>query len=373
VRAMGLVVAVVATLAAVVSPAATRAEPQTVWFTPPHGTIAAFAQDGTEMAWFAPGRRGCSVVRLRSTDQPASIDLPSQTARNVTCHFVRDPNEPVQLAVAEKSGNVLWTLPLRSPLALDYVLGAGVAPAQRAEVRLLEAAHTGRGVGQWLGGIAGNERTLAFAVTSVGWTDEADCLAGNAAGCALVKSGGGVYVVHGRSRVHVPGTSPAVEVATSGDAIAYVPTGAIEKNGRPRPSADLPIDIVTTRTGRRIASIVPQGVPLAIAMSPHVLATLEQTPLGVRLAWYDPATGHARGSVPVPRTTARSLTASDQLVVFHVGRSLRAVDVPSHRVRVLATAAATPVGVSIEGGRLAWAENLRSYARIRALYVNGRG
>jgi hypothetical protein len=369
---MGLVVAVVASLAAVVSHAATRAQPETVWSSPAHGTIAAFAQDGSELAWFTPGGRTCNLVHLRSTTAPVEVELPSQAAHNVTCHFVRSTRAPVQLAVAEKINGVLWTLPLQSPLALDYVLGAGVAPRQQAEVRFLEAAHTGRGVGQWLGGISGDAATLAFAVTSVGWTDESGCLAGIAP-CTLVKSGGGVYVVRGRSRVHVPGTSAAVEVATSGDTIAYVPTGLIGADGRPQASADLPIDIVRTGTGKRIASVVPQGVPVAIALSAHVLATLEETPLGMRLAWYDAATGRVRGAVPVPKTAARSLTASDQLVVFHVGRSLRAVSVSTHRVRVLARASAAPIGVSIEGSRLAWAENLPRYARIRALYVNGRG
>jgi hypothetical protein len=155
--------------------------------------------------------------------------------------------------------------------------------------------------------------------------------------------------------------------------LAYVPTGLIGKGGRPLPSADLPIDVVTTATGTRIASVVPQGVPIAIALSAHVLATLEQTSLGLRLAWYDPATGHVRGAVPVPKTTAPSLTASDELVVFHVGRSLRAVSVATHRVRILASAAAPPIGVSLEGSRLAWAENLPHAARIRALYVSGKG
>jgi hypothetical protein len=369
---MGWLVAVAAGVVALFSQTAARAQPQTVWVSPPRETIAAFAQDGSEMAWFQPGGRTCNLVHLRSTTAPVELELPSQAAHNVTCRFVRSRRAPVQLAVAARSGSVLWTLPLQSPLALDYVLGAGVAPTQRAEVRLLEAAHTGKGVGQWLGGISGDGQTLAFAVTSVGWRDESGCLAGIAP-CTLVKSGGGVYVVRGRARVHVRGTSAAVEVATSGDRVAYVPTGLIGRKGRPLASADLPIDVVATATGERIASVVPQGVPIAIALSAHVLATLEQTSLGLRLAWYDATTGRARGAVPVPKTTAASLTASDQVVVFHVGRSLRAVDVATHRMRVLAKAAATPVGVSLEGSRLAWAENLPLYARIRALYVNGRG
>jgi hypothetical protein len=32
-----------------------------------------------------------------------------------------------------------------------------------------------------------------------------------------------------------------------------------------------------------------------------------------------------------------------------------------------------PIGVSLAGSRLAWAENVNGHGRIRALYVNGRG
>ena len=59
--------------------------------------------------------------------------------------------------------------------------------------------------------------------------------------------------------------------------------------------------------------------------------------------------------------------------MFRVGRSIRAVATSTHRLRILARAAATPVGLSIEGNRAAWAENLRRGARIRALYVTGNG
>ena len=143
--------------------------------------------------------------------------------------------------------------------------------------------------------------------------------------------------------------------------------------GRPQPSADLPIEVVDAGSGQRVASVVPQGAPIAIALSAHVLATLERTPLGLRLAWYDAATGHARGSIPVPRSTTPWLSASDQLIVFRVGLSIRGVSVASHRSRLLTRAAATPVGLSLEGGRLAWAENLKGVSRIRAVYVSGRG
>jgi hypothetical protein len=210
-----------------------------------------------------------------------------------------------------------------------------------------------------------------YALTTVDYKDETDCLAGTGP-CTLVRSGGGVFRVSGRQSVRIPNTGPAVEVAAAGTSVAYVPTSGIAANGKPQAGADLPVTIVAADTGEQLAAVVPEGVPVAIALSPHVLATLERGPLGLRLAWYDAATGHPLGSVPVPKATAPALTASDQLIVFRVGRSIRAVDVTSHRLRTLTRAAATPVGLSLDGGWLRWAENLPHLARIRALYVSGR-
>jgi hypothetical protein len=365
-----LVVVALAALAAVLasSAAATQA-PQTLW-APSNTVIAAFAQDGQNIAWVGSHGAGCNTVHLQSLQFGVGYELPSQKAQNVTCHFAWSKREAVELALA--GVQALWALPQDSPLPLDYVLGAGVAKSELAERRFLEAAHNARGVGQWLGGVAGSGSTLAYAVTSVDWDDEAGCLAGTSP-CTLTKTGGGVYVVRGRLPVRIPETRAAVEVATAAGDIAWVPAGRLEKDGRPRPTADLPIEIVDAGSGQQVASVVPQGVPLAIAMSAHVLATLERTPIGLRLAWYDTTTGQARGSIPVPKKTSAWLTASDQLVVFRVGRSIRGVSVASHRSRLLATAAATPIGLSLDGGRLAWAENVLGKARIRAIYVSGRG
>ena len=368
---MGSVLAAVAAIAAVFSHASsTVAKPQTLYTRA--GTIAAFAQDGPTISWFAPAAGGCNVVYLRSLDSGLTVRLPDQSSSNVTCHFPRSDGEPVGLAVAHDLGFALWTLPQESPLPLDYLLGAGVAARDQPERRFQEVAHTERGIGQWLGGVAGDRDTLVYGVTSVDFKDEAGCLAGSVP-CTLVTSGGGVYRVQGRQAVLVPGTSPAYAVAASGRAVAYIATGRVAQNGEPKAVAGLPIRIVAAATGRPIASVAPAGVPVALALAPHVLATLEQTPLGLRLAWYDAATGKVRGSVPVPKATTPHLTASDQLIVFRVGRSLRAVSTSTHRTRVLATAAATPLGLSLEGSRLAWAENLGATARIRALYVSGRG
>ncbi len=332
-------------------------------------TIAAFAQDGALVAWFSPSRVRCNTVHVISLANPLQTTLPLQgTARNVTCRWVVG-STPVTLALAD--GNVLWTLREQSPIPFDYLLGAGVGVGERKERRFQEIAHTNHGSGLWLGGTSGDGATLVYGVTAIDYVDEAGCLAGTGS-CELEVSGGGLYRMSGRQAPKlIPGTDSggAVEVAASTGAVAYVPPAGVGKQGRPLAGADLPIEVVDAQTGASIARVSPPGTPLAITLAPHVLATLERTPLGLRLAWYDRATGAPAGSVPVSGKTSPELSATDRTIVYHVGRSIRAVDVETHNVRTLARAGAEPVGLSLEGQRLAWGENLKTAARIRALTV----
>jgi hypothetical protein len=363
-----LLAAAVSLAAAAVSSAGATPRTETLVPLAP-GKISAFAQDDRLIAWFTPHAKGCNAVHVRSVFNGLKVDLPKQLdSHNVTCRW-NIGNSPVTLAISGKTSNVLWTLHENSPLQLDYLVGAGAG--DRRERRLQELAHTTRGNGLWFGGVAGDGATLAYAVTSVDYEDEAGCLAGTAS-CLMKIAGGGVYRVVGRQRPKlVPGTTHgAVALAAGGGRIAYVGTGSITKRGKPVAGADLPIQVVDAVDGHVDSSVQPQGTPIAIALSAHVLATLERTPLGLRLAWYSPSSGLPIGSAPVAFATSPELTVSDKVVVFHIGRSIRAVEIATGRVKALITAAAPPIGLSIEGGRLAWAENLKHGARIRALHVS---
>jgi hypothetical protein len=331
------------------------------------GTIAGFAQNGPLIAWLESGGKRCNSVHIRSLATGLNAAVPSQSARNVTCTW-KLTGTPVQLAL-DNAAQTLWTLHERSPLEYDYLVGAGVAPADRREHRFQELAHTTRGAGLWLGRLVGSGDTLVYAVTSVDYEDEAGCLAGNGSCAMRISTGGsGVYRFSNWQLQLVPHTKAAVDVAASNDTLAIVATGAItEKTGKPVATADLPIDIVDAQTGDEIASAQPQGTPLAVALSPHVLATLERTPLGTRIAWYDPETGRPSGSAPVASATSPRLAVNDRYIVFHVGRAIRGITVATGKSRTLARAAATPIGLSLAGSRLAWAENLKHGARIRAL------
>jgi hypothetical protein len=363
------VLAALALAASVLHSGAAPARPQTLYQSPPKQQIVAFAQDGPFLAWFAPSAKTCNVVHVLALSNGGQVRLPDEStnAANVTCRWVVVP--PVQLALASAADNVLWTLREPAPVPFDYVLGAGVADPH--ERRFAEVAHAKNGIGLWLGGVAGDGHTLAYAVSSVAYFDEVACLAGGS--CRKKLIGGGIHRITGRTDQLIPNTWATVALAAAGNRIADVQAAAVSNAGEPIALPDFPIEIRDADTGKVTARVVPRGTPEAVALSPHILATLERSALGLRIAWYNPANGTPLGSVPVPKGTSDELSASDQLIVFRVGRSIRAVSVDSHGVRVLAKAAASPIGMSIEGSRVAWAENVKGRGRIRALFVNGRG
>ena len=231
-----------------------------------NGTVSGFAQDGSIIAWFTPGGAGCNTVHVRSLANGTRAELPKQgDTQNVTCRW-NVGTTPVSVAIARNQPSVLWTLHENSPLQFDYLVGAGVGDSR--ERRYQQLAHTSRGAGLWLGGVAGNGGTLVYGVTSVDYVDEAGCLAGTDT-CALkiVANGGGVYRVGADHRPKlVPGTSGgAVDVATSGDRVAYVRAGTVDKRGRPVAGADKPIEIVDAVSGQVASSVTTQGTPVASA------------------------------------------------------------------------------------------------------------
>ncbi len=342
---------------------------ETLYARPGGGTIAAFAQDGSLISWFAPGARRCNRVHVMSLANPLKTTLPLQGgARNVTCRW--NAIQPVWLALAGDTSRVIWTLREDAPLPFDYLIGAGAG--DRTERRYQEIVHTKRGAGLWLGGVSGDGTTLVYGVTSVDYEDEAGCLAGTGS-CAMQKAGGGVYRIVGRQTPQlIEGTDAAIAVAAAGSTVAYVPAATVAKNGRPFAGADLPIEVIDAESGASIARVQPQGMPLAIALSPHVLLTLERAPVGLRLAWYDSQTGQPVGSVPVPEAASPEVSTTDRVAVYRVGRSVHSVDLTTDRDTLLVKTAATPIGLSVEGGRLAWAENVKSGGRIRALYLSGK-
>lgn len=371
---MRMLLGAIALAASIVHPAARTGQVQTLFTGPAHRTIAAFAQDGGLVAWFAPGSRPCNDVWLWQLGS-GQVHLPAEGSkfRNVTCGWQVPPGSPVGLAVASNGGSpaLLWTLheSAAQSLRFDYVLGATVA--DQRERRFQQVAHASHGAGLWLGGVAGSGTTLVYAVAQVAYRNQVDCLSTpNAPGaCDLKIVGGGIYRIVGRrTPVPVRGARAAVAVAASGSNVAFVPAvGTSTTDGHPLASPNVPVEVRNVLTGSLVVSVSPSGMPVAIALSGGTLALLGRSAGKLVLSWYELPAGRQIGTLKLPPTTAPTLSVGDRTIVFRVGRSIRAVDVKTKRVRTIARAAATPVGLSIAGRRVAWAENVAGRARIRAI------
>ena len=358
--------------ASIVHTSARARQVDTLYTSPAHRTIAAFAQDGNLVSWFAPSSSGCNEVWVWQLDG-AQQRLPAQGAEshNVTCTWQVPAGSPVGLAIAGNDGSpaLLWTLHEAAAQAVrfDYVLGAAVADPN--ERRFQEVAHTTKGAGLWLGGVSGSSNSLVYAVADVAYRDQLACLSTpNAHGaCQLKIDGGGVYRIVGRKPpLPVKGAPAAVAVAASGDNIAVIPAfGVSSTDGRPLGSANVPVQVRNSLNGALTASVTPNGTPLAVALSGETLCLLGKTGDKLLLSWYDLSKGGLAGFVHMPTGTAPEISIAGHTIVFHVGRSIRTVDTATRRITTVAKAAAAPIGLSVTGNRVAWAENVAGRGRIR--------
>ena len=127
--------------------------------------------------------------------------------------------------------------------------------------------------------------------------------------------------------------------------------------------------VVNAAAGRQQSRFEVAGRARAVALSPSIVAVLVEGFFGKRIELFEPGTGKARGGVAVDAAVADEISVSGSRIVFRVNRRVVLLDAVTKRLRTLAIAAATPIGLSIEGRRVAWAENLARQARVRALTI----
>jgi WD40 repeat protein len=125
---------------------------------------------------------------------------------------------------------------------------------------------------------------------------------------------------------------------------------------------------VRTASGRVLTTFESTGEPRAIAFSGSLAAllTIPRAGLG-RIALFDARSGKSRWVLRVPRNAGLGLDMDGRWVVFSAGSSVRAINVRTRTSRVLARARSAPIGLSLSGRRVAWAENVRGRGRVRAL------
>ena len=84
----------------------------------------------------------------------------------------------------------------------------------------------------------------------------------------------------------------------------------------------------------------------------------------LRIERYDATTGRLLASAPV-QAGAQDVDIAEGVAVYRIGNAIHVFT----RVQpaLLARTAATPIGLSIAGHRVAWAENVRGHGRIQSV------
>ncbi|MFN2469391.1 MAG: hypothetical protein ABR583_00025 [Gaiellaceae bacterium] len=203
--------------------------------------------------------------------------------------------------------------------------------------------------GDHLVGPAGDGRLLVYGVTTVEAVDPRH---------VRISGGKVVRLVAGRPR-RVPGVGPAALLDVAAGRLAVVPAVRRAHTGGGG------VELRDARSGVLLRTIRFGGTPAGLALSGRIAAVLlQRNP--PRIERYAIATGNRLATTTLPAMPIGGIDASLDTVVFQRAKAVWMVDATG-RVRRLAQTPGTLVGASIEGRRVAWAENRGGRGYVRAL------
>ncbi len=317
--------------------------PHTVWS---GHSVQAFTMDGNRMAWISGA---CRTVRIRLVAGGATSVLGS--ASRTEC----DDRGTPTIALAGK--RAIWDELTFGNFTYAYVLTR--AAGEKAPVKQIDyLVHQNDEDGEWLTSMAGDGGTLAYAdlvVSGKTLPDDTD---------VYFADRGTLRRVLGRSKRIVQAQGPPFEIAVAGGRAAVVYADRAEHQIAVLRAAQTVR--VLDLSGQTVSTITVGLRPRAVAIAPPYIALL----LGNRIALYryDTPVGMP-GHISDPHFAGPALDAAGTLVVGRSGRQIWLYDIASGRSQKIATAGSTPIGLSIEGHTVAWAENVRAGGRIRTLRV----
>ena len=179
-------------------------------------------------------------------------------------------------------------------------------------------------------------------------------------------------VVKGGEQVSVPGVAAAALLAAGAGRLATAPAldpweEAAKFFPSPRPAEDGPVNVLNAKTGDPVMTVSPTGTVRALALSADALAVLVDG-VGQRIERYSIPDGTKIASTQVRPRGILALDIAGKWIVYSAFHGIKLIDPLGHK-QVLVWAEHRPIDVSIEGNRVAWAENGSGRHRIRAASV----
>ena len=164
----------------------------------------------------------------------------------------------------------------------------------------------------------------------------------------------------------VAGVPAPALLAVSGSRLALVPANITTCYEGNCPGAMRRFEIHTILGGRALVSRALDGAPTAITLSDQLVGVLVSSGSSVSIEYFDPKTAVLKGRKAVPRTVADVLGSSGARIVWQVDKVIHVLNASTGTDVVVATAGSNPIGLTIEGKRITWAEHS---GRIRAVYL----
>jgi hypothetical protein len=308
-----------------------------------HGTIHQFAQDGGYIAWVG-GRH--YVVHLRSVSGPSSWVLG-------TAGPGRAVGAESASALVLGGKRAVWV-----KYAGVMTREAGIYTAVPGQKRptLIDAPGVTDYGGTYLTGLAADgSQTIVYGDARV------TCEVGTGCdGWSLTEGGVHRFVPGKGYPPRIPGIPPAFAIAASTGRVAVAPAVLLDRQrGTWGAAPGGPVDVYNL-SGGRLARVVPQGTVREVALSWPYLAVLVTRPEGTTvIERYNAPTEKLLSATPMPGAT--NLEIGTGGIVFLVGKSIYTLH--DARTALLWRATKKPIGLSIEGRRVAWA----ACGRIKAL------
>jgi hypothetical protein len=213
------------------------------------------------------------------------------------------------------------------------------------------------GGGDWFVNQAADEGIAVYSYVTV---DEN----GGPTNCTFIGVGGGVYSV-GNGKIS--GLPPAYALAVGDGLIADLPVSFNTASQWFDTSPNQPVYVYDTRT-HSSRTVQASGDERGLAISRSVLAVFAKSHTRRVIERFNTRTGAPLGSTPVPASTnPGSLAVYGNQIVYSTKRAIWLLNGISGKRTLVTTTKTPPIGLSIEGKHVYWAENLSRRGHILTL------